>query len=238
MRQRAIAERLRGLDVLELFAARGSSICTMRAMPSQPVSPDDEDDVFTLLPDDRRDRDRQDDVRDGEADVGGAHDQRVADATEEARRSRPGTAPIIEGHHGGDDADLQRDAGAVDHPAEHVEADACRCRTSAPLDGPWRNASSRGRSPGRRARCSGAKIADEHEEDDEDQPDHGQLVAQKRLPDVLAKGAGGAQVGDVHACRLRDVEDLRLGLGARSLVSIVVTRQPPFPRRMRGSNHA
>ena len=57
---------------------------TIRVIASQPVRPSTRMTVFSLRPNDRRDRDREDDVRDREEHVGEPHHERVADAAEEA----------------------------------------------------------------------------------------------------------------------------------------------------------
>ena len=225
---------MRRLDVLELLAATEEARPHDAADRQPAGEAEDEDHRVLAAPEDDGDGDGQDDVGDGEEDVGDAHDQRVGDRRRRSRRRRRATSPMISAIDGGDDADLQRDPGAVDHPAEHVAADACRCRTSArPTGGCRKSPVTRSRDR-RTGAISGAKIATSTRKTMKTSPTMASLLRLNRRQTSLPERAGRAEVGDVGDV----LGGPRARWSGRSPGRCECSCVAPLPRRMRGSNQA
>ena len=159
---------------------------------------------------------------------------RVSETPPKKPAMAPRNRPIDERDHRGDDADLEGDPGAVDHPAEHVEAD--RVGAEVVLHRRGLAERTRGALLGVVGRDPRGEDRGDHEQHEDAEADHGQLVATEPPPHVLAQRPGGGEVGDV-ADAAAGLDDLQLGAGAGGAVERG-HEAPPFPRRMRGSNQA
>ena len=179
--------------------------------------------------DDRDEREGQDDVRDAEQDVDDAHDDRVGPAADQPA-SAPTMTPMIVSMSVTTNADEQRQADAVDDAGRTRRGRAGRCRTSAGASAAPADA-----RPGCSGSCDEERSDDghEHEEDDEDQPEHGELVAAETAPGVAARKRARRALTAVSG-----VDRSRPDLGSGSWARLAIGHLRSPPERMRGSNQA
>ena len=117
------ADSLRGLDVLLL--PQGEEDAAHDARDRRPVEGgEDRDDRPNAArpPDERRDRQQDDEDRQRQDEIGDAHD-RVVDPAAVVAGDRADEQPEERRHHCHDEADLLRRANAVDDAAEVIAAD-------------------------------------------------------------------------------------------------------------------